>query len=271
MRRGFSLVEAVVALTISTAVLLLVGSLFVAQGNFYDSLGRRAQAQDNVRAVAERLAVEIRSVMPGGFTLASEGRMGFRRPLALGVVCDRVGGESYVQLGMGEEIIDDAVGGFAWRDSTGVWQYRDRRWPDMFDGAGGAAAAACFDQGADTVGFSDTYYTLQGVDRPAPGGRLMIFAEMEYEVDLSALDDATLGLHRTVSDGDRVEFTSGLGAETEFGYRVGSTWQTEVAGGSLTDIEAVRVTVSSRIPAKTGGMEDAVVSWTVDIPLRNAS
>jgi hypothetical protein len=264
-------VEALIALTISTAIVLLAGSLFVVQGNFYDSLGRRAEAQDNVRAVAERMATEIRSVMPGGVEQAAPDRLVVRRPLAIGAVCDRNSGRTFAHLGMGDEIVGDAVQGYAWRDSTAVWHYRTRNWTALFDAAGGVAAAECFAAGADTLGRADAFFSLRAVSGPSDGDLLMIFAELEYEVDTSALDPSSLGLFRTVSGNPRIEFASRLGPETRFGYRVGSTWRSSVAGTDLDDIAAVRVTVESRIPAETGGMSDAVASWTVDIPLRNGT
>jgi hypothetical protein len=271
MRRGFSLVEALIALTIATAIVLLAGSLFVVQGNFYESLGRRARAQDNVRAVAERLATEIRSVMPGGIEEARSERLVFRRPLALGVLCDRSSGRAHVQLGMSDEIVGELVEGFAWRGTATGWEYRRRPWSALFDSRGGAAAQECFEEGADTLGASDTFIALRGVSGPAPGDLLMVYAEIAYEVDASALDATSLGLFRTVSGGDEVEFASGLGADTEFSYRVGSVWQSGVTGSALAAIEAVRVTIESRIRAETGGVADAVVAWSVEIPLANAS
>lgn len=266
-RGGFSLVEAVIALTLSTALVLLAGTTFVLQGDFYDNLTRRAEAHDNVRTVAERMAEELRSVVPGGITRASPDRLAFRRPVALGAVCDRRAGRTWVHLGMSDAIAADLVHGFAWSDGSGAWQYRRRSWTALHEDTGGAAAGECFDAGADTAGVADRFHALRGVGGVSGGDLFMVYALVGYDIDTSSLDPRTLGLYRTLSGGDAVEFISGLDGSTTFSYRIGGSWRPTVAGGALDDIEAVRLDLVARLPAGFGGGADVVVSWTVDVPL----
>ena len=61
--RGFTLIETIIALVLSSVVILLVSSTFLVQNNYYSSQTQRTGVHDNARAATELIASEIRSTM----------------------------------------------------------------------------------------------------------------------------------------------------------------------------------------------------------------
>ena len=63
---GFTLVETIIAMLLSSLVIVLVATTFLVQNQYYASQVLRAGAQDNARATTELIASEVRSVMRDG-------------------------------------------------------------------------------------------------------------------------------------------------------------------------------------------------------------
>jgi prepilin-type N-terminal cleavage/methylation domain-containing protein len=275
-RHGFTLVETLIALVLSSFVIMLVSNAFLQQNRFYSTQTLRTGVQDNVRAATELMAREIRNTAEDGVVQAQPLNFTVRSPMAVAVVCNRVnalaadimtdGGESALQTA--------AVAGLALRGG-GTWDYQNAAWSTI-DGSDGLSAAACAANGADTLGASTDFHRLVGTSIYFPGGLnagdvVMIFRETTFTIQTSQLDSTGLGLFRTEYGGSAVEFATGIDSTAGFHYRVEgtTTWSDAITGGSLADIEFIRIDVDSRRPAPTGGVDDITFGWTVDVPLRN--
>lgn len=245
-RGGFTLVEAVVALTISTVVVLLVASLFLVQNDYYAWMRDRARIQDAARSVVERVADEVRSMPPGAALLADSTRFAFRQPLSFGVVCGSAGNQHAVHLTAGTADLEtDEIDGVGVRAPDGSWSFADASWAAIH--RSGSGAAACEAQGADTSGaWSDFEQmadlgSMTGVATDV-GSIVALYAELELRFQPSTLDPQSWALYRGPFGGPLVEFATGMAPGAHFAYRTGgSTFTTSASGPALADIDGLRI------------------------------
>ena len=277
-RGGFTLVEAIIALTLSSVLVVLVSTVFLVQNQYFAIQLERSAAQDNARMTTEMVASEIRSVMKAGVTRANNTRLRVNSPMAMGVVCGHPGSNRVaVQIDGGTSgLVTDDVEGVALLDpATGDWDYHDAGWSNMYQ-SGGTPAAACFTNGADTVGAYNDFIQFRRFNNyfgglPAVGSVVMFYREVEYEFDTSEMDPSVLALFRSVNGDDPVELVTGINGTAQFQYRrVGQTsYQTTVGSGDLDEIDAIRIEAQARSRPRTGGVDDVTFGWGVNVYLRN--
>lgn len=276
-RGGFTLVEAIIALTLSSVVVVLVSTVFLVQNQYYAVQIERSAAQDNARTVTEMVAGEIRSIMEDGVVIAQNERLVVRSPMVLGVVCGWPGAnKASVQIdGADADMDTDEMAGVALKDSTtGAWDYHDAEWKDTHQ-SGGSPAADCEANGADTVGAYDDFHDFRRFNvyfggLPPIGSVVMFYRAVEYEFATSEMDPSSTALFRGPYGGTLVEFATGMDSTAQFKYRTGgSTYATQVNGGSVSNIDAIRIEARARRKPRTGGTEDVTFEISVNVPLRN--
>jgi hypothetical protein len=275
-RAGFSLVETMIALVLSSFVIVLVSTTFLVQNRYYSSQTLRAAAHDNARTATERMASEIRSVMADGFLSAGPTSLTIRSPMLLAVVCDRQGNNISVHNEGGEAGIDtDEVAGVGWLDrSTGIWSYRTATW-SYVDQSGGNPATDCAGNGADTNGATSEFHRLRRFNllygsTPDDGEIIMLYRETTFSIQSSALEPGTLGLFRASYGQSAVELATGMDPTASFQYRTGgSAYANSVASANLDDIDAVRLVAEARKRSQSAGQADVTFGWSVNIALSN--
>ena len=267
-----------VALTLSSVVVILVSTVFLVQNRYYQTQLARGEAHDAARVMTETVASEIRSVAKGGVKVADSDRLVVRSPIVLAAVCARGPGDLVaVQLdgGVGS-LPSEEVTGFAVRDTiVDAWSYHDdAAWPDIA-GTVGTSAAQCAANGADTVGAVSEFTLLRDLGSfdghvPVLGQVIMLYREVEYTIDASALEPTKLALYRTVTGATPVEFVTGVDPTAEFQYRTGgATYAATVSGGALANVDAIRIVAQARRQPRTGGVADITYGWSVNVSLRN--
>jgi len=273
---GFTLVETIIALVLSSVIIVLVSTTFLVQNQYYSSQALRAAAHDNARTATERLASEVRSVMEGGFVVAGARTLTVRSPMLLAVVCDRQGNNISVHNEGGEAGIDtDEVAGVGWLNvSTGDWDYRTATWA-YIDQSGGTPAAGCAGNGADTTGAFSSFHRLRRFNllygsTPDDGEVVMLYRQTTFKIQTSVLEPASLGLFRGSYGQPLVELSTGMDATAKFQYRTGgSTYADTVTSANLGNIDAVRIVADARKRSETGGQDDVQFGWSVNIVLPN--
>ena len=270
---GFTLLEAILALTLSSAIVALVASVFLAQNDFYRLVVQRTRVQDNLRAVTDLIASEIRGVSGGGVTTAESGQFIIRLPLAVGGVCDPEAGGGRVYMPGLSEIDGDDVAGYATQDAAGDWTFTADPWSNILVSSGASDAGDCADEsGADTLGAAQDFGHLQITGGPTVGAAIMIWQEVEFKIDVSELDPTTLAVFRGATGDELREFATGITPDAKFEYSKGtSTFYSSLVGADLEIIDAIRVTASaiaSDSPGTNSGFEH---EWIVKIPLRNSN
>lgn len=276
-RGGFTLIETIIALVLSSIVVILVSGTFLVQSQYYSTQTLSVGVHDNVRVATERVAAEIRSTMRGGFVVAGPRTLRIRSPIALGVICARMDaqtGEIHTEGGLAALDVSE-VAGIAVRDrNTGTWRYGTGTWSDLQQNAYNSAGR-CADNGADTAWAVSEFHGVRRLSTlfsPAPieGDVMMLFRETTFRIQTSALDPTTLALFRQVSGQSAVEFATGIDTTAQFQYRTGgSTYADTIASGVLGNIDAVRIVADARLPARSGGQEDITFGWSVNVAGRN--
>lgn len=275
---GFTLVEAIVALTLSTVLVLLVSTVFLAQNEFYEDVVRRSDVQDEARSVVELVASEVRPATGSGFLVADSLRLGVREPLSVGVVCEVRGTLVSVYLPRPSAGLDTAeVTGYGIREPEGSWRFYDRTWSAMHVGSGGRAVDDCEAVGFDTSGLPPSHFVqLRGPgNTPSPppriGGSLMVQRDLELRFAESELDPGRVALYRGTYGETLSEFATGLGPDSRFRYRLkgNDDFVPAATGSDLERVEAVSVTahaVSADEAARLGRYEYRL---TRKVPVRN--
>lgn len=87
-RAGFTLVELLVALVVSSIVAGVVFQALIGQTRFARSQTAREEVQQNARIALEIIASELRGVATGGVTAAGPQFLRFRLPRAWGAICN---------------------------------------------------------------------------------------------------------------------------------------------------------------------------------------
>lgn len=276
-RRGFTLVEALISLSISSVLVILVSTVFLVQNRYYSTQVQRAAVHDNTRVVTDIVAAELRSTMAGGVTLAENDSLTVRAPMVLAFVCATAGSSAYVQFEGGAADLDQAeVGGFGvLDDTTGVWSFMNATW-SAIDGGAADAASRCATNGADTVGATAEFHQLVNLGAyygslPPAGTLLMLFRETTFAFRSSVMDSTVRGLFRGSYGQPLIELATGMDTTAQFQYRTtGSLYGNSVGPGGLANISYVRIVADARKPPVTGGDEDVTFGWSVNVPLGNA-
>ena len=273
---GFTLVETLIALVLSSFVVLLASHAFLVQNQFYSMQTIRVGVQDNARAATELMAREVRNATQDGVVVAGSRTLTVRSPIVMAVVCHRQGSPNAdVLTEGGQDAIDTgAVAGVAVRNDS-TWEYvRPPTWSSI-DGLDTDAAADCAGNGADTVGVRPDFHRLNNLNTLIPSGVdegdvVMLFRETTFSIRTSQLDGTTLGLFRADYGEAAVEFATGIDTTAHFQYRTSAgTYVDTVTAGALGDVDAVRIVLESRRPPATGGADDITFGWSVNVPLRN--
>ena len=276
-RGGFTLIETLVALTLSTVLVLMVGGLFLMQNTFFAWILLRSQVQENARSMTELVGSEVRSVAAGGVILADSTRVVTRSPMVSAVVCGITGTDVYAHVPGGSSSIDTvelaALG--VLDDATGAWTFHDATWAQL-QGSGGTPAATCATNGADTASVASQFLrlkvgTVTGGSAPPIGAVLMLCRKTEFKFAASVLDPGVQALYRGPYGGTLAEFATGLSSDAHFAYRTGTaTHYTQVTGANLDLVDGIRIVAQSVGRGESGTRTEYAFGWTVDVPLTNA-
>ena len=266
-RGGFTLVEALVALAISSILLVLVSTTFLVQNTFYANVLQRGRLQENARSVADIVAGDLRAVMPGGIVTADSARLVVRVPMALGMICGASGGNRYVHLVGGSGALDQSVTPrVAHRSSAGAWTYYTETWASIV--TSGSPAGACAGNGFDVTNVTGELFTIASGGVGSVGDVFMVYRETEFRIQASSLDPSATALYRGPSGGTLVEMATPVAPDAHFAYRKGSSWFNQVTSG-LDAIDHVRIYAHARGPAEAASQEDLQFDLVMDVPLRN--
>jgi len=275
-RSGFTLVETLIALVLSSFMIVLVSHTFLVQNEFYATQTLRAGAQDNVRSATELLASEIRDVAAGGVVVAGARTLTIRSPMTVGILCDINGSSNNgdVMTQGGEAAVEtDEVAGLALRIGS-TWSFVNATWGSV-NGSDATSARNCFSNGADTVGARDDFHRLTNLNTvfseltPTQGDAVMVFRETTFTIRQSQLDPTTLALYRQPYSGNAVEFATGMDTTAQFQFRtIGGSFVDSLTS-ELSNVDAVRIVVETLEPAPTGGADDVRFGWSVTVPLRS--
>ncbi len=276
-RRGFTLVEALVAMLLSSVVVILVASVFLVQNRFYADTVARTALHENVRGAGTFVTSELKSVAAGGIVEARSDSVVFRYPLVVGGVCDVQSPRTYLHFPLeGEGVDGNEVDGYAVRNgSTGEWTYTSASWSSIYQSSGGSAAGQCEAQGADTVGARADFYRLDGLSATpavALGDLVMLYGERVFKVAASTLDPSSFAVYTGSAGETLTELATGLSPASAFQYlREGQTsYQDQVTGAAnLAGIERIRLYLEGISPPSDPARDSLTFDLTLTVAMKN--
>ncbi|MFH1762623.1 MAG: prepilin-type N-terminal cleavage/methylation domain-containing protein [Gemmatimonadota bacterium] len=276
--RGFTLVEALVAMVLSTVVVMLVTSVFLVQNRFYSDAMKRSGLHESVRGATALISSDLHGVSEGGIVAADPDAVTFRSPLLMGGVCGVDGQKTYLFLPVEGGFRDAAlVSGYAVKQPSSEWRYTSVPWNSVYHSSGQTAAKACALSGADTTGAVSEFFRLDGLDASLViqvGDLVMLYEEVELRLAPSHLHPGSRGVFRGPMGGRLTEVATGMSGDSGFEYGLAdrNDFQDRINGkGNLTRIDRVRIFLEGIAPASTGGRDSLTFDLTLTVPLRNAN
>jgi prepilin-type N-terminal cleavage/methylation domain-containing protein len=256
-RRGFSLVELMVALVIAGVVGVALTRLVISQARLLSLQDATMQARAGIRAALLTAANEMRPVALGGVVQAARESVTVRIPFAMGIACRQVSGTTVVAvLPTDSSTFAGATpGGYAWRDSLGTFTWED-----------GATIANPNANLADCTGATPSVRVLSGAHWSARavsvspnrvatqvGAPVILYRIIRYAFAPSSVVPGATGLWRTdLGTGVREEMSAPYDPASEFNFVVGPAQLIQsVPPANLTDLYGVRmdaIAVSERPP-----------------------
>ena len=194
-RAGFTLIEMLVALTLTAIIGAAITALFVSQERAFDTQTKLQSARDVSRGARNLITSELRMLdRDSGVVSAAADEIVLRVPYALGVACGLAGGLVVNVLPVDSAMLDySSYAGYAVRDfATGRYQYVAKN----AEPAAGSTAV-CTAAQVDLVPNGQTLELAPGV-AAAPGAPVLLWQLVRYHFDPSVQVPGRLALYRAV-------------------------------------------------------------------------
>ena len=203
-RRGFTLIELMVALVLFGIVGALFTRLMTVQGRFFDRQGMGNAARNVSRASLNRVVSDFRMIeATGGVVAATSTSLTIRIPFAIGVLCkNNVAGTATVlsllpvdSTTYAKATENNQFYGYAWRNfSTGVYSYVEAPSTEANgDAAVCTGVSITMVPNGKTVQVTPVVPAVAGLGTP-----VFLYNKIKYEFKASTAVPGKLGLYRTV-------------------------------------------------------------------------
>jgi prepilin-type N-terminal cleavage/methylation domain-containing protein len=244
-RRGFSVVEVLVALVIGAIVGNTVLKLLVRQSEFHSRLRTTREARAVSRGGLNALLGDLRSVEPsGGVVGAAPTVLTVRVPYAFGITCDE--NTFVIQPVDSLEFAASPPTGYAYRTPAGAYVYREN---ESITRAG--SASDCTNRNINMPGteVDSVYNVTAGLPTNDPaiatsGTPVLLYRTVAYSFAASTAVPGQTGLWRMItSTGERQEIAAPFHASARFRYiqRSNSDLALDAAPALLSDLVGVEL------------------------------
>ena len=274
-RRGLTLIELMIALIVASVVGAGLVKLMIGQARATSNQEAWRTARTGPRIGINRLISELRMVDPiGGVEAAVAGGQDFtlRVPYAVGVMCWSDGASSIVSLMPVDSAMyaEGGFGGFAWRGTTGTYNYVPTTTAPTSAGAATCAANSVTTIPAIGSSPAGQVVTVTGAVAPIPavGTPFLLFRRLRYEFKASTMFPGRIGLWRTVlANGATEEVAAPFDAAARVRFYVLDATAAQAAvPASLSDIRGLELQLfgsSDGTPEGSTGPKVAAVTASV--------
>ncbi len=255
-RRGYSLVELMVALVIAGFVGVALTRLVINQARFISLQDGMMRARSGSRAAYNMLAHELTQVTDGGLVAANGDSITLRLPYAFGIACAQTGGTTIVAVIPTDSttFFNATPSGYAWRDSLGVYRFENGATISDFN----AAQSNCT-SGSPAIsvtagpGWSARAIAVSPNNLATPrGGVVYLYQTIQYALTPSVELPGTEALWRTpLATGVREELVAPFDTSSRFQFVIGPGLTLSATPGALTGVRGIRavlVGMSERVP-----------------------
>jgi len=222
-RRGFSLAELMVALVIAGIVGAALTRLMINQSRCVATQDGLMRARSGARAGFNVIVQELRMVTPAGLLAAAPDSVTARVPFAFGVACSQPSGGQQAILLLpfdSANFASASLTGFAWRDSTGAYQFVEPATLTNGSGPSSACTGVTPSPIAVPAGWLVVYVSPNDL-ATLPGAALYLYQTVRYEIAPSAELPGRRALWRTVvGTGTREELVTPFDTTSRFSFLV---------------------------------------------------
>ena len=219
-RRGLSLVELLVAMTLLGFVGMAILRTFTSQARLADLQTKRVSARTVSRAPVNLLMSEARMVeTANGVVAASASSVTLRVPVVMGLVCGTSGTATVLSLMPVDSAVNAsaALSGHAFREASGVYVYNEATVTVTPGGAG-----TCNAESITTVNGGKTVLVTPQMAAAPIGTVAFLYQRVRYDFAPSTAFSGRVGLWRTLEKtGATEELAAPFAATSRFNfYRV---------------------------------------------------
>jgi prepilin-type N-terminal cleavage/methylation domain-containing protein len=270
-RQGFTLVEVMVALTITALIGAALTSVLVNQSRFYDQQEKLSSARQVSRSAMNILMAELRMVeTSGGIVAASPTTITVDVPVAMGVYCGMGSGNRLALMMPADSTVLNRVSVSRIAIRTAVvgpagYMYED--WPGGNTNSSGCAGYAIPNTEWRVWRWTQTFAT-----EPPEGAPIMALHRVTYSFDTSVSVPGKLALWRRAGTEPREELVAPFDDGAGFAFYVaGSQTPQSAAPTDLTTLRGLEIVLDARSerPGSGGGDAD-LVSVATAVFFRNS-
>ena len=264
-RRGVSLVELLVAMTLLGFIGVSILRTFTSQARLADMHAKRMESRTVSRAPVNLFMSELRMVETGnGVVAASASSVTLRVPVAMGLVCGNVGSTTIMSLMPVDSVAlaSASLSGHAYREESGVYTYTEGAVSMSSGGVG-----TCNGASITTVDGGTTVVVSPQMTSAAVGTVAFLYQRVRYEFKSSNTIAGRTGLWRTLeTSGAAEELAAPFDANARFRfYRIDEDTArtivpplTEIRGLELRLVGASEKTRFGRSTPETARLQTAV-------------
>jgi len=248
--RGFTLVEVLVALTISGIIAAALVSLLTAQTRFYNRTDDQMWAEQTAQATFDLFSAEVRGAGAGDLLAAAADSVSFRYDVLRAVVCQAPSNNVATIFVYERTTNANLSGSFVGIAASGPYEvpfeYADS-WNPTPTASGSGPKAICIAAGAPASGASSDYLTISGWSSnfaggaPEAGSLVRGYGKVTYKLAASSFFGSRTALWRGTQ-----EIVGPFENDAAFAYVMddGSV-QSSVSSGSLDEVVAIRMTATT--------------------------
>jgi prepilin-type N-terminal cleavage/methylation domain-containing protein len=268
VRAGFTLVEVIVALTITALMGAALTGVLVNQSRFYDHQEKLSSARQVSRSAMNILMAELRMVeTSGGIVAASPTSITVEVPVAVGVYCGLGSGNHLALMEHSESFDRVTVTRIAYRAAvTGPAEYIYENWP-----GGGTNSSGCGPPFVHWPGNNVWRWTQSFATPPVEGAPMLALHRVTYSFDSSVSVPGRRALWRRAGTDEREELVAPFDDGAGFAFYVaGSPTPQSAAPTDLSTLRGLEIVLDARSerPGSGGGAAD-LVNVTTAVFFRN--
>lgn len=270
-RRGFTLVELLVAMSIMAVFGVALVRMLVSDSRFVDRQEAMLSARAASRAAMNSMSVELRMVGDSGLLAASADSITVRVPYVSGMACQRQGNSFWASLMPVDSVMyaDATPDGVGLRDDVGRFSWITR----AITITSSTTTSRCTDEGIQVVpgGALVEVSGLQGSVIPDPGTIFAVFQIVTYSFAASVDLPGRLAVWRQTGTGTAEEIVAPFGAGSSFGFLVGPMLTYQVSPPTdLTTVHGLHLTLVGASEFRASGDNDyETFEVSADIPFIN--
>ena len=266
-RRGFTLVEMMIAITILAFFGTALTKILVVQTRLFSKAAAQRGTRSVTRSAMNMIDSDLRMVeATHGIVSAGTQALTVRVPYALGVVCGTTGGVTYLSVAPVDSTVWATAGttGYAWKDTLNVWNFTETGLTIT-----SSSNAVCTAAQITTLTNGKTVTVSPALPAGAVQGTIMLFEQqVKYEFKNSVAVPGAYGLWRTiVSTAASNEIVTPFTTTAGFRYYVGNADTSQAAAPSpLSSARGIEFTLNARsvnAPEGSSGYQTSTVTTAV--------